>query len=272
MSGESLGRQPSPSILVAQSKLSATEIVSASVLAKVRRIVLAFSDTDIGLTVTELAERTGIPKSSVHRLCQELVGAEFLERNQKVYGLGQMFGIGAQVRMYQTLRNKAEPFLLDLFAQTNVGVHFAVQQGLNVRTLSRIVGARTPHPVAKVFSKSPLHSSANGKAFMAFSPNRHELLEAVIRSGPRAVTGRTVVTSVGLSRQIKKFRQLGYAYETEETALGWKAVAIPVWNYNGEVVAAISISAPITQRDLLSYLPILKDTTIQISKALENSA
>lgn len=73
-----------------------------SVLGKVGLILSAFGDGDLALSLTELTARTGVAKTTVHRLCQDLVGCELLERDGSDYRLGlQLYAIG---RSWKTSR------------------------------------------------------------------------------------------------------------------------------------------------------------------------
>lgn len=240
-----------------------------SVLAKTKEILMAFDESDLHLTLSEIVVRTGLPKSSAHRLCVELVELDLLKRDRNKYELGRsLLDIGTQVRAYRQLRAVAEPHLFELYARTQAGVHLTIRDGLKVRYLSRIVGATNNHPFTSVWGERPIHCTASGKAFLAFSKDAPELLKELEKRGMEAVTRRTITSISDLKKNIATGKNVGYVYEEGESAIGWKALAVPVWGANHEVIATVSLSMKIGRRDIADLVPMLKRVAEEISNQL----
>lgn len=240
-----------------------------SVLAKTKEILMAFDESDLHLTLSEIVRRTGLPKSSAHRLCSELVDLDLLKRDRNKYELGRsLLDIGTQVRAYRQLRAIAEPHLFELYARTQAGVHLTIRDGLKVRYLSRIVGATNNHPFTSVWGERPIHSTASGKAFLAFSKDGPDLLRELEKKGMEAMTRRTITTISDLRKNITSSKAFGYVYEEGESAIGWKALAAPVWGAGDEVIATVSLSMKIGRSDMSELVPMLKSVAQEISNDL----
>ncbi|CAM5284898.1 hypothetical protein SANTM175S_03714 [Streptomyces antimycoticus] len=101
-----------------------------SVLGKVGLILSAFGDGDLTLSLTELTARTGVAKATVHRLCQELVACEMLERDGSDYRLGLLlYSIGLRAPRQRTLRHAARPALENLAQALDSPVSLSVPNG-----------------------------------------------------------------------------------------------------------------------------------------------
>jgi len=242
---------------------------TATVISKISSILLAFDDADSGLNLKQIVERTGVPRSTVHRLCNELVRFELLNRKDNLYDLGRVvMGASGQLKEYKNIRVISEPYLYDLFALTKCGVHLAVRQGLTTRFLARVVSADTKQSISHSWGERPLHTTASGKTFLAFEKDRLALLEHLVQRSPRAFTSNTFVTKSGLQSEVKKIRQIGYANDNEELLIGWRAIAAPVWKNKDEIVATVSISSEISGIDIDAFIPDLLKTAENITKYL----
>ena len=104
-----------------------------SVLARARAVLAAFDESSPVLGVGELARRSGLAKSTVHRLCGELVAVRLLEKDDAGYRLGAwLFELGELVPTHRSLSEAAQPILEDLREATHQRVHLAVRDGVDV--------------------------------------------------------------------------------------------------------------------------------------------
>jgi DNA-binding IclR family transcriptional regulator len=86
------------------------------------------------------------------------------------------------------------------------------------------------------------HCISSGKALLAYLPQQR--LERILARGLPRFTEKTIVDPTLLREEMKRVRQQGYAVAQEELEIGLSAVAAPIWNHEGEVVAAVSVSGP----------------------------
>lgn len=228
-----------------------------SVLGKARSILSAFEIDDDGLSLTELAQRSGVPKTSTYRVAQALVEWGVLERVGSDYRLGiKLFELGARVPRIRILRETVHPYVSRLQVSTNETVHLAVLDGLESFFLEKETGfTQDPRPT-RTAGRTHLHCSATGKVLLAFNPP--EVLAAVVERGLVRRTPRTITNPNLLREKIAEVRERGYAIEQEELTTGYMAVAVPLIGDERIGVGAISICAPTFRADVARYLQSLQ--------------
>ncbi|MEN3357232.1 MAG: hypothetical protein V7637_1214, partial [Mycobacteriales bacterium] len=215
--------------------------VPKSVLARGLRLLDAFGSSDVELSLSELAERTGLPKSTAYRLLCELVRWGGLERTTGGYRLGMsLFMLGQQVPRQRELREAALPYLEDLYEATHENVHLAVFNDACTLFLEKVSGRDSMSIGSRVGIKMPAYCTATGKVFLAFGPP--EYLRQVLAAGLVRHTPRTIVMPGLLRQELARTVQRGYGINHEEAEVGVSAVAAPVLNHHRRVVAAISIT------------------------------
>ena len=157
-----------------------------SVLSKAFAILDALRDAQVDLTRAQLARRTGLPMTTVHRLAGELCEHGALEMtDRRTYRVGPwLWEIGMLSAHTRTLRHVAIPFMQDLYETTHENVQLAVPDGLDALIVERVRG-RTSVPItSRVGGRLPMHATGVGKAILAYLPE--ETVEAVISPGPDA--------------------------------------------------------------------------------------
>lgn len=196
--------------------------------------VCAGADADLSLS--ELARASGLPKSSAHRIVAQLVNLGGLERRGDRFHLGShLFVLGAHTPYARRLRERALPFLEELYERTHEVVHLGLLDGHDVLYVDKLSGRRRePANVStRVGGRMPLAITALGKAILAVSPD--DVLRHVL-----------VASADGLRREVELARRRGVAFDREQSHPGVSCVAASV-DGNGWPPIAISVSAP-TQR------------------------
>jgi DNA-binding IclR family transcriptional regulator len=225
-----------------------TSAPGASVASRVLGLLGAFDDRHRTLTLTELAERSGLPLSTTHRLVGELAAwGGVVRREDGRYAVGhRLWDLGLLAPVQTGLRQVASPFLHDVYAATLATVHLAVRDGHEVLYLERLAGRTSVPIVSTVGSRLPLHCTGVGKVLLAYAPERVQ--RAVLAAPLRRVTRHTVTTPGRLAAQLARARVDGYASTVEEMSLGACSVAVPV-RQGDRVVAAVGIVVPTLRRD-----------------------
>ena len=236
---------------------------SNSVLGKARLILEAFQIDDDCLSLTDLARRSGVPKTSVYRVAQVLVDWGMLERSGSDYRLGiRLFELGARVPRIRILRETVHPYISRLQVSTNETVHLAVLDGLDSFFIEKETGfTQDPRPTRTAGRTYP-HCSATGKVLLAFHPPH--VLDSVIERGLVRRTPRTITNPKILREKIMEVRERGYAIEQEELTTGYMAVAVPIMCDERIGVGAISICAPTFRADVPRYLQSLNAVRHQV--------
>ncbi|MEQ6902576.1 IclR family transcriptional regulator [Nocardioides sp. YIM 152588] len=212
-----------------------------SVVARALSLLDAFGADDVELTLSDLCERTGLPKTTVHRFVGELVEWGALERSRYGLRLGfRLFSLGEQVARYQRLRDLSTPFLEDLYEATRESAHLAVLDGSEVLYLAKVRGHGSTPTLSRIGGRLPSHCTGVGKALLSVGPQ--ESLEDRLSAGLPRLTPHTVVTPGLLERDLNASRERGYSIDREETRMGIVSVAAPILDRRAEPVAAIAVA------------------------------
>lgn len=209
------------------------------------RILELVADHPGQLGVTELGRRLGVHKATAFRLVSTLAEGGLLERDPATDKYRPGFGL---VRLASTalagldLIRQARPVLERLAEHTQETVNLAVLEGREVMNIDQVAGSHAVVNVNWVGKRTPLHCTSNGKVLLAYLPKR-ERERALARPLARR-TPRTIVDPEVLRTQLHQARARGYSSTVEELEVGLNAVAAPVREPSGDVVAAVSVAGP----------------------------
>ncbi|HXF72186.1 MAG TPA: IclR family transcriptional regulator [Actinomycetota bacterium] len=205
--------------------------------------ILADEGGEMG--VTELGRRLGVHKATASRLLATLAEHALVERNPLTdkYRLG--FGVvrlAAATVGRLDLVQQARPVLEQLAERTGETVNLAILDQDWAVNIDQVTGASAVVSVSWVGKRTPLHATSSGKVLLAHAPA--EVRERILSGPLPRLTRRTIVDPGALRRQLAEAVARGYAFTVEELEVGLNAVAAPVRQAGGEVVAAISVSGP----------------------------
>lgn len=236
----------------------------------VDRVVLILSifehSSAEALTAGQISVRSGIPRSSVHRILQQLVSARWLMRHEDGYALGlRMFEIGSLVAHRSRITCAARPFTHELAERTGQVVHLAVLDQQDVVYLDKVGGAFADTLPSRVGGRLPAHCTAVGKAVLAYSPLA--TVSEYFATGLRRRTEASLATPSALEAAIVSIRNSGYATDRDEAVPGVACVAAPIRNFD-EVVAAVSVCGPRDQMRAKDLPPLVMWTAAEISRSL----
>lgn len=219
--------------------------VPGTAVGKALALLDAFDFVHMSLGVSELARRTGIPKSTAFRLLAILEQRKLIERQGTRYILGQrLFELGNRVSFCRprSLRDLALPFLSDLYELTHETVHLAVLEGTDVLYLEKLFGHQQVRAPSVVGGRVPAYCSAIGKALLAASGT--EQTQAVLERGLAPRTGYTIVNPSMFLEELRLVRTKGIAFDREESKIGVNCIASPIVTRSGRLVGAVSICGP----------------------------
>ncbi|ABW12306.1 transcriptional regulator, IclR family [Parafrankia sp. EAN1pec] len=235
-------------------------------LQKAMWILEAFRPSGGPFRLAELVERSGLTKTTVHRLSAELVEIGLLERVAVGYRLGpKLFELGAIVPPRRDLRDAARPFMQDLFEATRETVHLAARDGLDAVYVEKIHGRDRREMPSQVGGALPLTCTGVGKALLAFGGE--ELLAEVLSRPLRVLTPNSLRDPERLRIEIEQVQIAGIAYEQQESMPGLSCVAVPVL-VDGLAVAALSVSVPVARFRPSRLAPALRAASFGVARAL----
>ncbi|MFI7122061.1 IclR family transcriptional regulator [Amycolatopsis sp. NPDC049868] len=203
----------------------------------------AFDAAHRELGLAKLVERSGLPRSTVHRTASRMVQLGWLDKPGDRYRIGnRLFELSGLVPVRHELREAVLPYLQDLYAAARTTVQLGVLDSARVLVVEKITGHRPMPMLSQVGGVVPAHCSGLGRVILAWSDE--ETIEAVVASGLSRRTPRTITSPEVLRRELVAIHERGWAYEREEGNLGVSCVAGPIFDFTGKVAAALSVTGP----------------------------
>ncbi|MEV0599947.1 IclR family transcriptional regulator [Streptomyces sp. NPDC050315] len=237
-----------------------------SLLEKAALVLGAFQGATPRLTLTEVVRRSGLPRSSVHRILDQLVQLGWLERDGRDYRLGMgMLELGAMAAHHNRLRRAALPHLHALHEKTGHVVHLAVLDGPEVVYLERLGGIADASVPSRIGGRQPAYCTATGKAILAFG--EAALVAEVLRAGLRPRTAYTLTRPGPFRAELARIRERGVAFDREESFRGVACVAAPLRGA-GRAIAAVSVCGNGLHRELERLAPAVRGTSRAIWASL----
>lgn len=204
-------------------------------------ILDAFGPDDREVSLTQIAQRVGLPKSTAHRLVSDLIAWGGLERSEGGIRLGmRLFELGRSVPVQRDIGNVAMPFLHDLYDVTGKTVNLAVLDKGEIVYVEKLESPGSP-TVSRPGGRLPLHCTALGKAMLAFSPP--SVSDEAIQAGLTSLTERSITSVAVFRRELAAVRTSRLAFDREEVAPGLFCIATPIFDGGGALAGAISVSS-----------------------------
>lgn len=239
-------------------------------------ILRSFTDADPELGVTTLSGRLGVHKSTVSRLLSTLEHEGLVEQNPETgkyrLGLGLITLAGAALERMD-LRRVAQPYLSGLAESTQETVNLAVLDGDECVNIERILSPQPIRHAGWIGRRTPLHCTSTGKVLLASMPP--EARKAIVTQKLPRFTDNTITEPTTLECTLDQVCRQGYAIAHEELEEGLSAIAAPLFDHTGTVIAAVSISGPtyrLGPRKIKSLVEPLKEVAYSISAGLGYAA
>jgi IclR family transcriptional regulator, KDG regulon repressor len=200
-----------------------------------------------GIGLADLSKRVGLHNSTTFHLAKTLVSLGYLrqERDSKRYRVGRpLFALAASALDEIEMVNLATPVLEDLSRETGESGHFAVRMGDAVVVIARTSGLGAFQLTDRVGVVRPAHCTALGKIMLA-SLRPDQLKRFLERVELKPSTKKSITDPAVLLRDIAEIRRSAIAFDDGEFNAEVRCVAVPVYNFTGEVIGALGISGPI---------------------------
>jgi DNA-binding IclR family transcriptional regulator len=233
-------------------------------VARVALIINSFDRAGKQLRLDEVAAHTGLPRSSAHRILNQLHTAGLLTHGPDGYCLAASSLSANRVVDHSELRGVASPVLRRLAADTSLVVHLGVLLGADVVYLDKVGGSSDVAVPTRVAGRTPAHASALGKAMLARLSA--EDVDAIVTDPLPKRTPATIADLPTLHRELALIRSRhGLAYDDQELAVGLSSVAAPIRMVDGEV-AGLSLTGAMPARWLKRMAPFLTRAARGISE------
>jgi IclR family transcriptional regulator, acetate operon repressor len=237
---------------------------------RVAALLGAFSVTDTGVPVASLARRVGLPRSTTHRLVDQLVAVGLLERDGSRVHLGlPLFELGQLVPRQRTLRSAVSPYLHDLRDATRHTANLAIIDGPDMIYLDRVSWRTASSLPFRPGGRHAAHATAMGKAIMAHLPEQE--VDRMCQGGLASMTPHTITTREALEEQLAECRATGIAYDRGETQAAVFCVGSPFFDRAGRVLGAISVTGVVGPADIARCGPAVRNAALNLSRALRGT-
>lgn len=223
------------------------------------------------MTAAEIGREIGLPKQTVHRLCNTLVAEGFLAqdhaglrpgRRARALGSGLLHASTSHIARHGILKRLAE--------ETGETVNFVVPEEDGMSYKDRVETDWAFRVQLPVGSHVPFHCTASGKTFLASlkARDRARIVEAQTLE---TLTSNTITDPERLLAELKGIRRCGYALDNEEFIEGMVAIAVPLHDEDGRYMASIGVHGPILRYSVeraASMAPLLEAAARDLAQVL----
>lgn len=241
------------------------------VVERAMQVLIALGE-ESPLGITELANRLGLHKSTVHRIMVTLASRDFVKEGPKKdgYHLGsKLIQLGGVAVSRLGLQQEAKPCLENLSKLTGYTTHLVVLANDCAIYLDKVESPNSIVNYSHIGKTLPLNATAAGKVLLAYLSE--EEIGKVLANGLKSYTRNTIADPVILQQNLNGIKRAGYATDMEELEIGLRCVAAPVRDSSGTVVAAVSLSGvgvTMTEKTLPLLIKHVKETGQEISYRL----
>ncbi|WP_454198691.1 IclR family transcriptional regulator [Nocardia sp. Marseille-Q1738] len=244
-----------------------TAEVPVSMIERMTLILDAFDSATPTLTLLGLVERTGLPRSTVHRILDQMIRLRWLAHTSGGYRLGmRTLELGGLTADHNEIRDAVSPLLHELCQRTGMVGHLAVLDGHEVVYLDKAGGRLAAMLPTRLGGRMPAHCTALGKAMLAsLEPS---IAEAAFHSRLPRLTAHTITEPEALHRTLAQIRlRQGVALDRQESLEGIGCVAAPL-RVRGTAPAALSLSGRVDAMSFDKLARVLLEISHEAGRAL----
>lgn len=242
-----------------------------SALSRAIVILEAFTFESPFLSLSAIANRSGIPLSSTQRIVTELVSHDLLERMpDRSYRVGnRLWEMGTRAPGALGLREIALPYLHVIQSRVRQHTQLVVRADLDVLVIERISARNAIVNASIIGGRIPLQYSCGGMVLLAAAEDG--VLERVIGRGLQPITPESLQTEKELRAAVEFARREGYAVADGRIFPGSRGIAVPVRGFQGATIGAIIIVVPDDGTSPMAHVGLLRRAAEAISEAIVRS-
>jgi DNA-binding IclR family transcriptional regulator len=233
------------------------------------RILKALAAGPGRLGVSELSERLGLAKGTVHGLLRTLQAHGLVEQHadSDKYQLGpELLQLSNRYLDLSDLRSRALAWSELLAMRAKEAVRVGALHGESVLIVHHVFRPDSSLQILEVGEMLPLHATALGKAVLAYLPA--DVQNDLIGTELRKLTGHTLDSRTALKRELTAIRKRGYALEREEAVIGEAGVAAPIFDRRTEAVGAVGIAGPRSRLLTRSREPTVAAAVLEAARGI----
>jgi IclR family KDG regulon transcriptional repressor len=234
------------------------------------QIMVCFDEEHQELTLSEISHLVDLHKATTHRIVTTLVNFGFLERadDGQRYRLGlRLAGLGFNVIRRMDLRREALPYMNQIVMKWEEACDLSIYDNEHVFYIEVLRGNYALSIAAAVGQRLPAYCTASGKLFLAHLPESET--EKIVAHPLKSYTRNTITSPSVLRAHFEKIRQRGYSTDDEEFEVGIRAIAAPIFNQEGKIVAALGMPSP-SSRMTLDRTEIIARALMDATRAISH--
>lgn len=233
------------------------------------KLLQCFSLEHLELTFTEIAQKTGLSKSTASRILATLESEKFLLRDPDTgkYKLGNIiYLLGLVAKESMDLISISKPYLEAMTKETNETSNLYVLDNLERVCVAQVESPKPLKRLVKVGERFPVWGGATGRSILAFLDESywHRMVKEL-----KGFTEKTIVNPEEFIDDLKKIKENGYSVSMGEKFDEIGCIAAPIFD-DSNVIGSISISGPVYRfpDDLTDLINLVRDSAIKISNSL----
>lgn len=241
---------------------------SIQVIDRSASLLDAISQYEDPVSLKMLSADSGLHPSTAFRILAALMEAGFVDKDSAGHYLlgNKLVRLASKVRRGVDLRELALDIMQTLRDEIRETVNLTVREGDEVVYIERVTAKRMMRVEQLIGSRAPLHVTAVGKLMLA-DLGKHFIHAYASRTGLKSYTPHTITTEPDLINIVQQDHSQGFAYDNEEAEEGVGCIGVLIYDSSKNVVAGLSISAPIERRKE-EWVKLVKDAGKKISERL----
>ncbi len=221
------------------------------VLHKTLDILETIREGRSGLSLADIARALGLPKPTAYRIVSTLECRGYITRNAdgRFLMTRKLFDLQQSESDDQLLLRASQPVMEHLVESCRETVNLGILDAGEVVVINTIESPQSIRMTSKVGNRRYLHSTALGKVLLCGLAEK-EVQRLIRIQGLPKLTPRTITSRQGLATELEQVRRQGFALDNEENEPDGRCIGAPITGPGGEIVAALSISAPVFRMDM----------------------
>lgn len=218
----------------------------------------------------DIEEKFNVSPQTLEKVLEILIIRGYLEYNKrkKIYTLGiKNFELGQSYLIHGEIRKQARPYLQKLANEFGENVYLAAKSNFEIVYIDAFEVQRNVVVKSRVGRLLPMYASASGKIHLAYM-DREDLEEFFREVKLEKFTENTITDRDSLLKELEETRSRGYAVDNEEWETEVRCISVPVRDYSGDVVAALTLSAPSFRLPFSLLHGKMKDRFLEASEEL----
>lgn len=225
-----------------------------------------------GMGVSSISEATGMSKSTVHRLLATLLERGYVEKTEdSIYKVGlKLIEVTSLYLNSLELHTEARPYISKITRDLGLTAHLGILEDDQVVYLEKMDILSSVQLYRQIGLRVPAYISSLGKCLlMRYS---HDELESVLKNCSfQKLTDNTITSMEEFHNEMNIVRQNGWAIDDEESAMDYRCIGAPIYDYRGDIIAAISASGNLSliPDERIEFVAnYIKDTALEISRGM----